>query len=969
MLGLTAVLLLNSTLAAPGLLGANEASAQDASSASTSFAIKLGLSPDVVENQQGSHNLGVVQLVANTTGAPVLAPQDFEVELSSLSPNIATVPSKVTIPKGSDYAKFDVEWSGALGDSTITAAFGSEVVNRTFTVVEAGSQISNEIGLVIDLPSNKMQIGSEMPISVYLENNGEIMQVSNDITVLLDYDRSLVKISPNSLIIEKGSYYAVGTVTSLEKSGNAFIRVSTADSMLDAVSTIEISQTQPASLRIFAFPEKVTINEKNIDVFVGLIDSEGNPTVASSDIQLELFASTSGVLNIANANPVIRKGEFGTYVRQSILFYAGQNVTIGATAPGLGASTANFEVLGVALLEDDPKVHEKLLKIYTLPSGMPSDATSVVIYQLNAIEQNADDGTDVTGDGVVDSKDFHPIDDLDEGGLYPIQTNVIYSPGQGNINVVTTDITALRVIDPGSINARSSYGAATVASGREPLTVDVSVSLAETASNTAPLVITGSLTPVQTMIYSPGGKEVDEKFRVPFNQAGTADLYILTIDSSGRPARSESGVEYLIQPTNELTKLLPDTTFSGITIQSGLFSALEPLANMSAIPVGINADSLLKIESEFHMIFSSSATAQVMFPFESMIGFSRPHSIGAVQLTDMFGAPLVASEDVSVRLSASSGSLPATSIIIPRGKSFASFELVPAGKGERITVSASAEGIRSTSASIVSALAELSGDFATTGSLVATQPSTVTVSTDEGTGVAWKVPDQVQITSQQEKAITLDPSTNSYLASAQVVAPAPGSYLIEATLTKNGFKTVRLASMMTFEPYKVPLNIIIFNDAISIKYLEPVTMSLRVTDANAMPVPDAIVRINPGPNATAVPSIATTDAGGMVSFVYTPTGVEARGFITATAEKGGYGNGVQTTNFDVQNIPFALPSWLIFGIIGAGAAAAGGGGIYFYKKPKMEGPITQHEGRELPEGEETDINLDIYDDNNSDVSK
>jgi hypothetical protein len=113
-------------------------------------------------------------------------------------------------------------------------------------------------------------------------------------------------------------------------------------------------------------------------------------------------------------------------------------------------------------------------------------------------------------------------------------------------------------------------------------------------------------------------------------------------------------------------------------------------------------------------------------------------------------------------------------------------------------------------------------------------------------------------------------------------------------------------------------------------------MNIRVLDADLKPVPDAIVRINPGPNATAVPSAATTDAGGLVSFTYTATGAEATGMVTATAEKAGYSMGVKTTNFEVENVPAVLPTWLIFGIIGAVGAAAGGAGIFHMKKPKAE---------------------------------
>ena len=912
--------------------------------------IQLSLAPSVIEHGLASYNLGFVQLVSNATGEPMLAPRDLEIELNSRSLNIATVPSKVVITKGSDYAQFSVSVSDLVGESEISAFFGNQIVTKTLKVVEAGSQIPNDIGLVLNLASNKMQIGSEMPFSVYLQNNGEIMQAPEDVTVIFDYDRSLVKLSSSSVTIKKGDYYGVATVRTLEKSGNAFIKAFTTSPALDSVSTILISQTQPASLKLYVFPEKVVVNEKNVDVFVGLTDSSGNPTVASADIKLELFASSPGVHNINENQAVIKKGEFGYHLRQSLVFFSQANVTIGATAAGLGVSTDTLEVLEKPLLSNSAKARDKMLSIFTIPTGMPSDATSVVVYQLNAIEDDDDDGTDTNGDGEVTEGDFHPIDELDEGELYPVQSGLLYSVNQGNLNVVTTDLTALRVTDPGSITAGSSYGTAVVSSGRQPGVVDVSVSLGNTASNTNSLTITGSLTPVQTKIFSPAGMGADGKYRIHFNQQGSADIFILTQDSDGRPARAETGIQYLIEPMNELAEIAPDTTFASLQISSGQFSSIEETADISAVPVGINADSVLQVQSTFDTVFYSSITGKVMFPFGSTIGFSKSHPIGTVQLVDVFGNPLLASDDVTIMLSSPrAGTVSVPSVIIAKGKSFATFAVETSGKAESLTVSAYADGIRSTSSDLVSVLADLPGAFAQAGELMATQPGTITVQTDEGTSVLWGLPTTIQVVSKEDKAATLNPATGTYDATAHVIASRPGSYAIDVTLLKDGFKPTRLSNSMVFKEFQKPLNVVVFYNSPSIEYKQPVTMNVRVVDSDSKPVPGAMVRINPGPNATAVPSEGVTDAGGIVTFEYTPTGAETRGMVTAVAEKAGYSMGVKNTAFEVENVPATLPQWLLFGIVGAVGAGAGGGAIYRIKKPKVEQPVRRSRSRKQAE--------------------
>jgi hypothetical protein len=950
---LTAVLLASAFMVGPQYSA--RSFAQDAISTEDDFLIELNLTPSIVEYGLANYDLGYVQLVSNKTGEPVLAPRDLEIELSSRSPSIASVPAKIVVSKGSDYAQFTVGVTGLIGESEISALFGNGKVTKTLKVVEAGSQVPNDVSVVLNLPSNTMQIGSEVPFSVYLENNGEIMQAPEDVTVTFDYDRSLLQLSSGSVTIKKGDYYGLATVRTLEKSGNAFIKAFTINPLLDTVSTLRISQTQPAALKLSVFPEKVGVNEKTVDVFVGLVDSSGIPTVASADIRLDLFASAPGVQNVDSNTAMIKKGEFGFYSRQSIIFYSKANVTIGATAPGLGVSTDSFEVVEKPLLSTGAKAQEKYLSIFTIPSGMPGDSSSIIVYQLNAIEDDDDDGTDTTGDGEVDSGDHHPIDDLAEGELYPIQSGLLYSSNQGNLNVVTTDLTALRVVDTGSITAGSSYGTAILASGRQPGSVYVSVSLANTASNTNSMTITGSLTPVQSMIFSPAGEGSSEQDRIHFNQQGLADLFVLTLDSEKRPARAESGVQYLIEPMNELAEIEPDATFSSLQIRSSQFSSIEQVATISAIPVGVNADPDLQVESTFNTVFYSSITGKVMFPFESVIGFSKTHPIGTVQLSDVFGNPLLASEDVTITLSSPrTGAVVTPSVTIPQGKSFANFVVATSGKAESLMVSAFADGVRSTTSALLSVLADLPASFAGGSALMATQPSTITVQTDEGTSVVWNLPAALKVVSKEGKATTFDPATNTYRASTQVIASKPGSYIVDVTLLKDGYKPTRISDSMKFAEFQKPLEVVIFHNSPSIEYNEPVTMNVRVVDSNSKPVPGAMVRINPGPNATAVPTEGVSDSSGIVTFVYTPTGAEARGTVTATAEKAGYSMGVKNTAFEVQNVPTVIPPWIIFGIAGAAAAGAGAGVINHIKKPKIEQPVRRARTKKPAQDDESE---------------
>jgi hypothetical protein len=186
-----------------------------------------------------------------------------------------------------------------------------------------------------------------------------------------------------------------------------------------------------------------------------------------------------------------------------------------------------------------------------------------------------------------------------------------------------------------------------------------------------------------------------------------------------------------------------------------------------------------------------------------------------------------------------------------------------------------------------------------------------------------------------------------------VAGSKPGNYVIDVTLLKDGYKPTRISTPMTVQPYQPPLTVEIFHNEPAIEYNQPVTMNIRVVDPQSKPVSNALVRINPGPNATAFPSEGMSDGSGIVTFTYTPIGSEARGMVTATAEKSGFGLGVRSAAFEIENVPLVIPQWLIFGIIGAVAAGAGAGVIHHMKKPVIEEPVRRSRTRRSSEEEES----------------
>lgn len=946
--------------------------------------LDLNFATSVVEAGAATYPIGYVRLVSNSTGEPVLAPSNIEIELLSGDASIAFVPSRVMIPAGSDYARFEVEVSDLAGETEISALYGDQLVSRSFKVVDAVSLVEN-VDLVINLASDKMQVASAMPFSVYLANSGNILQAPQDIAVELDYESPLVRLDPGSLVIKKGSYYATGTIKTLEKSGNAFIKA-TSDAgvdgqLLTTVTNVEISQTQPVSLKVYVFPDKVGLNENTIDIFVGVLDAAGQPTLAAEDIELDLFSSAYQLTGITDVPAVIKKGEFGFYTRQYMNFYHSQSVTIGASTSGLGADTASFEVMEDSMDPTHPKALDKALKVFTV-ENMPSDAGAVAVYQLNAVEHDYDDcvdedGTvvegatlgsggsedesselncvDVNGNGMIDSGDWHPIDELEEDELYPLELISLFSQGQGNLNIVSGDNLAARVVDSGVITSGSSYGKAVISSGRQADNVDISVSLAGIAVGSNTMTVVGGLNPTQTKIFSPAGNASDGNYRVLFDRDGFTHLFFITLDSAGRPSNSEQGVKYLVKPVNELTEIDPGTSFASLRVEIDSFKADDVVAEntveeISAVPVGVNSDSALETTSDMHLLFHTGTASQVLLPFDSAVAFSKAHQIGVVQLRDVSGNPVLASDDVAVRLTSSSLSsvLPASAVTIPKGKSFAGFDVATFGRADNFTIYATADGLQSSSAVLAPVVVELPASFVGSNTFATSVPTQVTVSTPiAGASVTWGASAGLQLLGN---ATAFESAGGSYTATMQVMSDTPGTFAVDATLLKDGFKPTRISKEVVVGPYQRQMSAVLLDSGVAmLAYNQPVLMQVLVQDANGVPVPGATVQVeDSGPQGVMLVSSAITDASGAASFVYTPTNMDGSSdllTLMVTAYKDGYEPSRDSKVFEIDGsaailppIPvigsaFAgLPSWASYAILGGVAAV--GSGMYLLKRPK-----------------------------------
>lgn len=864
----------------------------------------LELAPSIVGVGEATYSIGYVKIVDSYDALPILASRDLKITLISSDPSIASVPNQVVIPFKQDYAKFDVTVGNIEGTTEISAIFQDQIVTQTFRVGENVSEFADNLVLKINLPANKTHVNSVMPFSVFLNGTNGLVQAPKDITVSFDYEESLVELD-DKIIIKRGSYYGLGTVKTLGNVGNAFIKASTENPKLDTVANIKISSSQPAKLKVDVWPKFIGMSEENIDIFVSLLDVDNLPTKATQDIKLKIFADDEDLDDrieddLKPYGPIIKKGQFGFYLRQDFDFLpihvtnieefdTGEEdieieenktrdlthnelqcldeegapldtedevcipagITIGASAEGL-TSDANTFIIFDPLGYNDPKASDKQLNFH-IPDKIPSDATAIMVYQITTLEKNNND----VEDAKKDTDD--PIDHLEEGEYYPVQSGINFSPVNlvDNMSVVSNDTSRVRIADAGNILSSDSYGTAILASGGKTGKATISTVLKGLGSGSVTTSVVNPLAAAKTKIFSPAGPD-----KILFNNDGYADIFFMLLDSNGRPSTSKDEIKYLLKPINELIDIPSREYFvKKQSIISSYGSAAESkLVKINAEPVGISAVSTLEVASTFKIV-PPSVTLQVIIPFENIAGVNSENRIGVVQLTDAYENPISLPFDLRVRLGSNNTEViqVPSSVTITSGDSFVEFPVTTFGNAGFSAISASADLLHGSEA------------------------------------------------------------------------------------------------LLFVEPYYPALNVYLQYLDTTIEWNKEAIIDIFVEDEYGLAVEDATVRLTAGTNSTVSPTTVRTDEDGIATVTFKTDIDKPATYLSAEVAKDGYEYGEATIDLAVTGFTqegggtiFGLPFWVTYagiaGIVGGIAVVA----FMILRKPKpTEEELAEEEGGEI----------------------
>ena len=733
----------------------------------TDYSIKLAISPSHLEGGVAEHPVGYFYVLSKQ-GVPITSSYDVPVSLYSDDPLIASVPKEIILKANEEFTSFTVITGEKSGTTIITAILNEKTIIQKIEVGTDATILPDDLILELNLPTSKMHVNSEMPFSVYLKtSDGVLVRAPYDIEILLETEEFLASTSSEILTIKQGDYYGWEILYAHEVIGNTFLRVIHEELSLDVAKSVQISSTLPTALQLSIFPKLIPAEiDRTLDIFVTVVDSEGNPTKTPDDIPLIFFSSEQYPIGdvlektALSEKPMIKKGEFGYLLKEkfSLQNMLDNDILIGVSSDGYGTATDTFRTVGESI-EMGQKIKRNVNKVIDFGfdikdygntvnvfglDKIPSNATAFFTYQISLIEDDEDDdgfrtdgskieihpecseqeegassgggSGEITHNTELDPEDIilYSIDCLEEDELYPMQSNENqYSDGYiQKINVISSDDKLAEIYDGGKIYSSYSFGTAQISTGQKTGPVIISVSINGVGTGSFTTKVVNSLEQKEVLIFSPTGED-----NLIFDRDGYFDVFLVALDGNQRPKVMKETGKYLITPTNGLIEIDKDSTFSFTQLRSDSFDVAIPESSITLIvePIGEYAD--LDLEASQTFITQPTSQMKVILPL-GKINADHQQNIGIIQLVDLQGNPVIPKFDVKSKIVSSMDNIVQIidDAIIPAGSSYSSFSIKTTGSIGDAIISASAKGVNGTS-SVVNAASSQSGLQIFTGGL------------------------------------------------------------------------------------------------------------------------------------------------------------------------------------------------------------------------------------------------------------
>lgn len=224
----------------------------------------------------------------------------------------------------------------AAGDVKIALAAPGFSSNEFDLTVYTNSNIATKL-MIKATPSTYATNGPKYGyIAVESTNNNDVpTPVASDMVVSISAsDNNIVTPHDDHLVIKKGEYYAVGSIT-INGAGTAQLSASS-QSMQSVSTSITVNQINPQNtVQLYVYPKTINAySASSAYAIVQLHDESGNPVLATNDIPVKVqITNSSGIstINTSRESPLFQIGEQAIIKKGSYWSYVPIEVTAGTS--------------------------------------------------------------------------------------------------------------------------------------------------------------------------------------------------------------------------------------------------------------------------------------------------------------------------------------------------------------------------------------------------------------------------------------------------------------------------------------------------------------------------------------------------------------------------------------------------------------------------------------------------------------
>ncbi len=608
-----------------------------------------------------SHAVIVISLVGEED-KPVISSSPLEVYLSSSNPGVGAVPTSVTFPATSGFVVVNI---------TTTTTPGTTTVSASAQGVSSGSA-SVKTALLSGFPTAIEAYPAPAQAAAQPLSNGTIVielvdnyhdpaEASEGTRITLSSsDTSILNVT-STVFVPPGEALANASYTAGLLIGSATVSLSSPGLESTTVS-VAVKGSTPDQLMIQTV-STVPSDSSQLTAAVWLADQSGDPVVAATDVTISLVSSNFNVLSVQPSVTIFAGTSYAEFNFSTGNEHSPIQVKITAAVTGLTSSSVTVTVETPSTGEGSGKPLGSLGLEFLplLANGGAYQAVYVYLENSSGYPVIVPTcGTGCPGLQILLTSAAPAVASVDSSVTIPVGHSFAIANAYTSFQVGSTQITAV-----------GQYCGCV-----EPVTGDLKtygqIPSAISVQSTPPLL------PADNQTFS--------------------DLSVQLVSQQG-PAIAPNNMLLDLSSSNPSVAEVNGSVY----VQQGQSSILVPVKT-SGLPgsatITVSGSGLGAVKAEVSTVIPGASGTELSFAPQPSLGLLTD-GVGALQLVDGSGNPVIARNDVSVTVTAANQTMLPSPILltVPSGSNYVTFPLQLKEPG-KTTFSATSQGLLSSSSQV-----------------------------------------------------------------------------------------------------------------------------------------------------------------------------------------------------------------------------------------------------------------------------